>query len=227
MRSRNYIGAIIIGVLLTSALCFALVRIEAEGRWPNSWPKELDPLRKQAQTVGVAHGIQENVYVIPFKNQEDFEKAWPHILKVKSKGAPLILEKDTYKYHVSGTKALPGVMILAPSQGFVGNARSPQAKNYVEMAKQVTEGTRLHASAPWPKSILSDKGVLPEYVTHTTDSNGKMQWVDAKQFDKKEAWSRSRARVDIILITDGKIVDLNRIIIPANTPIIDNRFKKN
>jgi hypothetical protein len=35
-----------------------------------------------------------------------------------------------------------------------------------------------------------------------------------------------RARVDIVLIVDGKIVDLNRIPLPADTPIIDKRFKE-
>ena len=30
-------------------------------------------------------------YLIPFIKREDFESAWPHLLKVKSKGAPLIL----------------------------------------------------------------------------------------------------------------------------------------
>jgi hypothetical protein len=34
-----------------------------------------------------------------------------------------------------------------------------------------------------------------------------------------------RARTDIVLIIDGNIVDLNRIPMPADTPIIDRRFK--
>ena len=184
-------------------------------------------MRKQAQTVGVGHGIQENVYVIPFKNREDFEKAWPHILKVKSKGAPLMLENNSFKYHVSGTKGVTGVMILAPSQGFTGGVHSPQAKSYEDMAEEVTKGTMLHSSAPWPTNILSSEGELPEYVIPKTDLDGKMRWIDAKQFDGKYPAFRHRARIDVILITDGKIVDLNRIIIPANTPVIDNRFKKN
>lgn len=34
----------------------------------------------------------------------------------------------------------------------------------------------------------------------------------------------TRVRIDIVLITDGKVVDLNRIPLPANTIIVDNRF---
>ena len=34
-----------------------------------------------------------------------------------------------------------------------------------------------------------------------------------------------RARIDIELVVDGNIVDLNRIPLPADTPIIDKRFK--
>ncbi len=35
-------------------------------------------------------------------------------------------------------------------------------------------------------------------------------------------WERT---IDIELIVDGEIVDLNRIPLPADTPIIDERFK--
>src|SRR6266446_3083035 len=35
--------------------------------------------------------IDQLRYLIPFTNREDFESAWPHLLKVKSKGAPIIL----------------------------------------------------------------------------------------------------------------------------------------
>ena len=35
-----------------------------------------------------------------------------------------------------------------------------------------------------------------------------------------------RARIDIELIVDGKIVDLNRIPLPIDTQIIDKRFQE-
>lgn len=64
---------------------------------------------------------------------------------------------------------------------------------------------------------LLSEGELPEYVT-SEEEDGRLKWVPAD--------GGHRARVDIILITDGKIVDLNRIQLPPDTPIIDNRFKK-
>jgi hypothetical protein len=30
-------------------------------------------------------------YAIPFAKREEMESAWPHILKVKSKGAPVVI----------------------------------------------------------------------------------------------------------------------------------------
>src|SRR6266436_946464 len=60
-----------------------------KGKWPENWPEELEPLRKQARTF--EGPIDQLRYLIPFTNREDFESAWPHLLKVKSKGAPIIL----------------------------------------------------------------------------------------------------------------------------------------
>jgi hypothetical protein len=62
---------------------------------------------------------------------------------------------------------------------------------------------------------------LPEYVVI---QNGKWAALERSAIRSgTERWFR--ARVDIVLITDGSIVDLNRIPLPADTPIIDNRFK--
>ena len=83
------VGAAII--LLGSALCLALVIGNEEGMWPANWPKELESYRKQARTLEIAAGNQETVYEICFEKREDFEKIWPVILKLKSKGAPLKL----------------------------------------------------------------------------------------------------------------------------------------
>ena len=43
--------------------------------------------------------------------------------------------------------------------------------------------------------------------------------------DAKEAGGRWEKTIYIELIVDGKIVDLNRIPLPPDTPIIDERFK--
>ena len=88
-----------IALLAVMALCavcsavYAVYGLKNEGTWPKSWPKELEPLRRSSRTYVGGNDVSrpgEN-YVIPFTNQKDFEAAWPHILKVKSKGAPLLL----------------------------------------------------------------------------------------------------------------------------------------
>jgi hypothetical protein len=124
---------------------FAISEGGPGGTWPKSWPEELEPLRKQAWTwVG---GLAMNTtYAIPFTTREEFESAWPHILKVKSKGASITL------------------------------LRGPHVR--VETAKTA--------------------GVLILPLSDTS----------------------------IVLVVDGEIVDLNRIALPADTPIIDERFKE-
>lgn len=193
--------AVVTGV--TCAVSFALVMSTDGGTWPDSWPKELEPYRVRATTVGVAHGTQETVYEIPFSSREEFEKAWPHILTLKSKSAPLILDKSQSTYAVSGSTMSAGVRILCPSGGIVTTA----------------DGTRLEAKAPWPESVTFGTSVLPEYVTV---EGGK--WVP--YVDKGQIAMRNRARVDIMLVVDGRTVDLNRIELPSDTPIVDRRFRK-
>ncbi len=203
MKKKFTLVLLVLMTILVSSFCFALVVESAAGTWPATWPKELEPYRKQARTVGVMHGIQETVYEIPFNHREDFEKAWPYILTLKSPGAPLILEKSPSTYSVSGSTAQAGVRILCPSGGVSGTP----------------DGKRLTAGPPWPEYLKSKSGALPEYVNN---ENGI--WVPTDRNSRKVVLHR--ARVDIILITDGTIVDLNRIPLPPNTPIMDNRFKE-
>ena len=66
------------------------------GDWPTSWPKELDPLRNHAgpgRFTATFWRPGEDVvhFGIRFTTREEFEAAWPHLLKVQSKGAPIIL----------------------------------------------------------------------------------------------------------------------------------------
>ena len=91
-----------------------------------------------------------------------------------------------------------GVRILGPTEGPV-----------------VYHGMRLVAGPPWPDSIKSPAGELPEFVV---EESGK--WVP---FHGPGGF---RARVDIVLVMDGKVIDTNHIEIPAHTPIIDRRAKK-
>jgi hypothetical protein len=130
--------------------------VTGKGTWPKSWPKELEPLRKQATTFEVPLAPHQH-YAIPFTKREEFESAWPHILKVKSKGAPVRLVRGPNFFLGAHIKA--GVVVHCPSPGPADNPATPEAPIYIE------------------------------------------------------------------LVVDGDIVDLNRIPLPADTPIIDERFK--
>ena len=148
--------ALLAAMILGWACCaYAEYGIEDRGTWPESWPKELDSLRKQSRTLdGPLPGVLH--YQIPFAKREEFESAWPHLLKVKSKGAPIILLRSPYT-RLGRIDA--GVFIHTPLAGAIDPA-DLQRCIYIE------------------------------------------------------------------LIIDGKIVDLNRIPLPADTPIIDQRFKE-
>lgn len=197
---------IAVAVGIGCVVCSAVVMVNPKGTWPDSWPKELDALRDRATTVQVAHGIQETAYEIPFTSREEFERVWPHILTLRSKGAPLILEKAPSTYSVSGSTMPVGVRVLWPSGGTM----------------ELPDGTHLTAKAPWPESVLSAAGGLPEYVMV---EGGK--WVAVTEKNRKDhPGFLHRCRVDIVLVTDGQVVDLNRIELPAETPIVDRRFKR-
>jgi len=187
-----------------STVCLGLVSIIGSGTWPDTWPKELEPYRHNAKTVEVAHGVQETDYEIPFHTAERFEEAWPHILALKSKGAPLILEESPSTSSVSGSTLDVGVRILCPP-GLGVRAKSGESEISLEF------------HAPWPDSILLPSGDLPEYVVQDGD-----KWVP---FTGVEGGFRERVRTDIVLVVDGRAIDLNRIELPADTPIIDRRFQ--
>lgn len=134
--------------------------VSATGNWPKDWPKELEAHRANAQSfegpmLPLLH------YGISFKTREDFEAAWPAILGLKSKGAPIVLKKGPNFWLSDGSKA--GVCIHTPPAG-------------------------------------------------------------QKAVSGKEAEGRWERTIYIELIVDGDIVDLNRIKLPADTPIQDARF---
>lgn len=155
-------------IILLAAIVFcvpccaanAMVLVSNEGHWPKSWPKELERLQKQSRTFGVGMA-NFTVYEIPFANRDDFESAWPHILKIE-KGAPLVLtSRSTYAWLGRG------------------------------------------------KAVVL---VMPAFV-HGEWEGGKV----------KPSWTGTSC---IELVVDGQIVDLNRIPLPADTPIVDQRFKE-
>ena len=195
----------------------AIYEVSDSGLWPTYWPKELDALRKQARTL--AHD-QFVVYEIPFTDRQQFEAAWPHLLAVKSPEAPLTLLKSPDQWLGGNLKA--GVRIRAPLTGML---ISPQGSRYPPSAEGVvTNVPLLKIGPPWPDNVLSKSGALPEFVVY---DHGR--WVPYSVQDLKTnapMYERSlmRARIEIELIVSGDIVDLNRIPLPADTPIVDKRF---
>lgn len=141
---------------------FADYSVENKGTWPKDWPQEMESLRQQSRSLEGPKMLLLH-FAIPFATREQFESAWPHILKVKSKGAPIVLRRGPSFW--LGKESNAGVCIHTPPKG-----EAPIAGD------QVTGGR-------WEQTIF------------------------------------------IELIVDGEIVDLNRISLPADTPIIDERFK--
>ena len=147
---------------LSPSPLFALYAVENRGTWPASWPKELEGLRTKSRTF---EGPRAPLlcFAIPFTKRETFEEAWPHLLKVKTQGAPIVLRR-------------------APNFFLGGDSQA---------------GVCVH-----------------------TPPKGQAPLADGKQADG--SWEKT---IYIELIVDGEIVDLNRIRLPADTPIIDERFK--
>ncbi len=159
-----------IACLTASSTVHALYAVWDKGMWPESWPKELEPLRKQSRTLAGPKVVYRH-YLIPFTKREDFEAAWPHLLKVKSKGAPIVLVRGPKTDFFEVNPA--GVHIRTP---------------------------------PLDADKKADNEVPAE---------------DAKKVDGD--WRTSATYIE--LVVDGEIVDLNRIALPTDTLIIDERFK--
>ncbi len=235
--------AVIVGVAVPAHTAAFTV---SEGTWPDSWPAELEPLRAVSETIGVASGTQEDIYEIPFKNREQFEALWPVILSLKTRKAPFRLSSIEPKRE--GTllsNARPAVRIYAPSGGTVpvSGRTEEEAMAINEEVKKSTpaerdrlelEGKVLRAGPPWPDYLFEPDGALPEYVAAwdgispapILPDSPKREWrwypVDSKFYDLGFHY---RARVEIELVVDGEVIDLNRITLPADCPVIDTRFE--
>jgi hypothetical protein len=142
---------------------FADFGVVNRGTWPDDWPKELEKLRERSRTLEGPKQPSLN-YAISFKTRDEFEAAWPYLLKVKTKGAPIVLRRGPSFWFENEKNA--GVCVHTPPKGQVPIADGKDAKGNWEATKYIE------------------------------------------------------------LIVDGEIVDLNRILLPPDTPIIDERFKE-
>jgi hypothetical protein len=199
-------------IVLSASVSFALIFTSDEGTWPDTWPTELEQFRRQSKSYNLSSGTEEDWHEILFQKREEFEEAWPLILKLKTKGAPLVIESTQTSHGVLDPIiqiGKPGVRLRCPSRAERGFRRdSKQALSLADYIKLPS-------------------CVVPEYVVYQDGKWSAASYQDGKWLDgqKKYEGIMYRARIDIVLIIDGNIVDLNRIPLPADTPIIDKRFK--
>jgi hypothetical protein len=214
-------GGVGLLLLLASSFqqCLALVGSEGRGSWPNDWPAELEPFRKQARTLMVATASQENIYEIQFSDRADFERAWPGVVKVMSKGSILRLYSPQSPpppglFRTFLTNAVPAVRIYAPAE----------PGREVQIRASDGKMKRLILGPPWPKHVLTTNGELPEWVI-AEEVDGVMTWV-ATPLPGSPDQIRGfhyRARVDVDLVVDGTVIDTSRIQMPQDIRVIDKR----
>lgn len=72
---------------------------------------------------------------------------------------------------------------------------------------------------------MGKDGGLPQYVVSEKQDDGSLKWVAADPYaDAKPRGFYNRARIDVELVIDGRIIDLNRTRLPADGVIVDRRF---
>ena len=213
--------------VLIAAACPAAVFISEKGMWPQDWPRELEPLRDKARTLDVGTGIQEHIYEIPLADRATFERIWPVILKLRTPGGKLTL----YRTQSAPPKAwgdtlsnkAAAVRIYAPSGG-LSTKQEIDVKNPPDFEKLIADGLAVRAAPPWPKEIVGENGELPEYVV-AVEKEDRFVWEAGDPFaDKEPRGFYHRARIDIELVVDGRIIDLNHTPLPENATIVDRRF---
>lgn len=123
MKRTAAICVVLVFSLVSSV--YAIYTVTDTGTWPKSWPAELEPLRKQSRTF---EGPKQPYlhYAIPFTKRDEFESAWPHLLKIKSKGAPIVLRRGPSFW--LGDKATAGVCVHTPPAGEAPIADGKDAK---------------------------------------------------------------------------------------------------
>jgi hypothetical protein len=170
MKKLAVLLAVAAALLILRSAVYADYSVADTGLWPDSWPKELEPLRKQARTY-VGPLLPARRYLIPFTKREEFEAAWPHLLKARSKGAPIILVRGPKTDFFAVKPA--GVLIYSPPAD-------------------------------------TDKAANPE-LPRPGDMDVRTKWSNTTYIE---------------LAVDGDIVNLNRIPLPSDGPVIDERFKE-
>ena len=167
---RIVASSVVLALLAAGSTAFGLYSVSDTGTWSKNWPRELETLRAQSRTL-VGPTLAARHFAMRFQDRDEFEAAWPHILKVKSKGAPIYLVRGANFFL---GKKQTGVVVHCPPEGQWENPKTPEAP---------IEGYPSESRSRWQM----------------------MNYIE--------------------LSVDGQVVDLNRIPLPPNTQIIDERFK--
>lgn len=209
----------LMAAVLAMSFCSAMWDVSNTGDWPKSWPAQLEPLRSQSRTLR-HDGYM--MYQIPFADRSQFEAMWPHILSIPTDNSPLTLSRGKDKWIAVNFDA--GVVVFTPNTGERIAFEDKKMTVYPSGSESsIPDGTFLKVGPPWPDAIRDKTGKLPEYVV----ADG-LEWRATTSQEIRDdimtAIRSRRARTEIRLIVDGKVVDLNRIQLP--TLVIDNRFEK-
>jgi hypothetical protein len=228
IQKKPLLGVPLLVVLVCSVTAIAMICGEDRGAWSSDWSKELEPYRARASTVSERPIGGGEVYTIPFADRGDFEKIWPVLVNLKSKGAPLILrsggievrprwsgvsvvkmDKTDKEYSVAGEAADPGTH---------GIEYKP-----VDLVLITSEETGKEYSPGWPQG--THPGVKIYAPTQLPYAKGSSRDAGAEAQDHATI-ERSTTVIELF-VGDGKVIDLNRIRLPAETPIVDNRVFEN
>ena len=226
MRSGFVVALTLAVFVFTQSVGDALVEFANAGCWPKSWPAELEEFRSQSRTF---YHERATTHEIPFADRAKFEAAWPHIVSLASKGAPVTLVQ---RKGVGGKAAAPaGVRITMPTTGQVIVPGERETRIFDASipsrvrAKALSglSGAYLTVGPPWPDAIENAKGDLPEFVV-ADDLKWRATTVKELRENRSPQQIVRRSRTEITLIVDGEVVDLNRISVPAF--VVDRRFEK-
>lgn len=109
------IAVVLVAILVClSGYAIADYSVADRGEWPKNWPQELEPLREHARTLEGPLAPQRH-YAIHFNDREEFESAWPHLLKIKGEGQPLVLSRGDDFF--LGNDHPAGVIVHSPLPG--------------------------------------------------------------------------------------------------------------
>ena len=89
----------------------------------------------------------------------------------------------------------------------------------------VAAGDALRIGGTWAETLTDPDGRLPRYVAAVeTDDGLRRRGFETLEAAKAGRSFIDRLRTEIALLTDGAVVDLNRIPLPAGASIVDERF---